>query len=74
MIRLQSGAILCGHRHPQYSINVSHDNGLNWDGGALINNTVEGIERLYHGRLTNQGTLYSWSACEDYRSVSPETA
>ena len=36
MIRVQSGAILCGHRHPQYSINVSYDDGLNWDAGTII--------------------------------------
>jgi hypothetical protein len=36
MIRTQSGAILCGHRHPQYSINVSYDDGLNWDAGTII--------------------------------------
>ena len=36
MIRTQSGAIVCGHRHPQYSINVSYDDGLNWDAGTII--------------------------------------
>ncbi len=38
MIRTKSGAILCGHRYPGYSINVSHDDGLNWDEGTLIDN------------------------------------
>ena len=36
MIRTSSGAILCGHRYPQYAINVSHDDGLNWDAGTII--------------------------------------
>ena len=36
VLRLQSGTILCGHRHPQYSINVSYDDGLNWDAGTII--------------------------------------
>ena len=36
VIRTQSGAIVCGHRHPLYSINVSYDNGLNWDAGTVI--------------------------------------
>jgi hypothetical protein len=36
MIRLKSGPILVGHRHPQYSINVSYDDGVNWDAGTII--------------------------------------
>jgi len=36
MIRTKSGAIVCGHRNPNYSINVSYDNGLNWDAGTVI--------------------------------------
>ncbi len=36
MVRTKSGAILCAHRYPQYSINVSYDNGLNWDAGTII--------------------------------------
>ena len=35
-IRTKSGAIVCAHRYPQYSINVSRDDGLNWDQGTLI--------------------------------------
>lgn len=36
MVRTQSGAILVAHRTPHYSINVSRDNGLNWDEGTII--------------------------------------
>lgn len=36
MARTQSGAIVCAHRYPQYSINVSRDAGLNWDAGTVI--------------------------------------
>jgi len=36
MVRTQSGAIVCAHRYPQYSVNVSYDNGLNWDEGTVI--------------------------------------
>ncbi len=36
MIRTSSGAIVCAHRYPGYAINVSWDNGLNWDQGAVI--------------------------------------
>ena len=36
MIRTASGAIVCGHRNPNYSVNVSHDNGVNWDAGTVI--------------------------------------
>jgi hypothetical protein len=36
MLRLKSGAILVAHRYPQYSVNVSRDNGLNWDEGTVI--------------------------------------
>ncbi|MDO8473901.1 MAG: sialidase family protein [Dehalococcoidia bacterium] len=35
-IRTSSGYIVVAHRYPQYSVNVSRDNGLNWDEGALI--------------------------------------
>ncbi len=38
MIRTRSGAIVCAHRYPQYSINVSRDDGLNWDQGTIIDN------------------------------------
>ena len=36
MIRTSSGNILCAHRYPHYSINVSYDDGLNWDAGTVI--------------------------------------
>jgi hypothetical protein len=36
MIRLKSGPIVVAHRYPQYSINVSRDDGLNWDQGTII--------------------------------------
>ena len=36
IIRLASGVIVCGHRFPGYSINISRDDGLNWDEGTLI--------------------------------------
>ncbi|MCX5757164.1 MAG: exo-alpha-sialidase [Candidatus Hydrogenedentes bacterium] len=40
MTRTSSGAILCAHRFPLYSVNdsvnVSRDNGLNWDAGTVI--------------------------------------
>ena len=36
LIRTHSGYIVCGHRHPGYALNVSRDNGLNWDAGTII--------------------------------------
>ena len=36
MIRTSSGAILVAHRTPNYSVNVSRDDGLNWDAGTVI--------------------------------------
>lgn len=36
MIRTRSGAILCAHRYPQYSVNISYDDGLSWDDGTII--------------------------------------
>jgi len=36
MVRTSSGAILCAHRYPGYSVNVSRDGGLNWDAGTVI--------------------------------------
>ena len=36
ILRLKSGAILCAHRFPQYTVNISHDDGLNWDEGTII--------------------------------------
>ena len=35
MIRTRSGAIVCSHRYPQYAVNVSYDNALNWDEGTI---------------------------------------
>lgn len=43
MIRLKSGVIVCGHRAPHYSINMSRDDGLNWDGGTIIDYRVWGM-------------------------------
>ena len=40
MIRTKSGAILCAHRYPHYSVNVSYDDGLHWDDGAVIDYPV----------------------------------
>lgn len=36
MARLKSGVIAVVHRYPHYSINLSRDNGLNWDEGTII--------------------------------------
>jgi len=36
MARTASGAILCAHRYPLYSANVSYDDGLHWDAGTVI--------------------------------------
>ncbi|HPO17029.1 MAG TPA: exo-alpha-sialidase [Candidatus Hydrogenedentes bacterium] len=36
MVRTSSGAILCAHRYPLYSVNISRDDGLNWDAGTVI--------------------------------------
>ena len=36
MIRTASGAIVVGHRNPNYSVNVSRDDGVNWDAGTVI--------------------------------------
>ena len=35
-IRTKSGTILCARRNPNYSVNLSRDNGLNWDAGTTI--------------------------------------
>ncbi len=40
MVRTQSGAILCAHRYPHYSVNISRDNGLHWDAGTVIDYPV----------------------------------
>ncbi len=36
MLRLESGPIICAHRFPLYSVNVSRDDGVNWDEGTII--------------------------------------
>jgi photosystem II stability/assembly factor-like uncharacterized protein len=36
MLRTASGAILVAHRNPNYSVNVSRDDGINWDAGTVI--------------------------------------
>ncbi len=36
MARTKSGTIVVAHRYPQYSVNISRDDGLNWDEGTII--------------------------------------
>ncbi len=36
MARTASGAIVCAHRYPLYSANISRDDGLHWDAGTVI--------------------------------------
>jgi hypothetical protein len=36
MARTQAGIIAVAHRFPQYSVNLSRDDGLNWDEGTVI--------------------------------------
>ena len=36
MLRTRSGAIVVAHRNPNHSVNVSRDDGLNWDAGTVI--------------------------------------
>lgn len=36
MTHTASGAILCAHRYPLYSVNVSRDGGIHWDAGTVI--------------------------------------
>ena len=43
MIRTRSGAIVCAHRYPHYSVNVSRDDGLNWDEGTVIDYAFWGM-------------------------------
>ncbi|MBI4557652.1 MAG: hypothetical protein HY706_08720 [Candidatus Hydrogenedentes bacterium] len=40
MIKTASGAILCAHRYPHYSVNISRDGGINWDAGTVIDYPV----------------------------------
>ena len=42
IVKLSSGPILCAHQYPGYSLNVSHDYGLNWDAGTIIDYSVQG--------------------------------
>jgi hypothetical protein len=43
VIRTRSGAILCAHRYPHYSVNFSRDDGLNWDEGTVIDYAFWGM-------------------------------
>ncbi len=43
MVRTRSGAILCAHRYPHYSVNVSYDGGRNWDEGTVIDYAFWGM-------------------------------
>jgi hypothetical protein len=43
IVRLRSGAILVAKRFPHYAVNVSRDNGLNWDEGTVIDYPVWGM-------------------------------
>jgi hypothetical protein len=36
MIRTASGVIVCAHRYPHYSVNLSRDNGVSWDEGTVV--------------------------------------
>ena len=36
MLRLKSGAILVAKRYPNHTVNVSHDGGINWDQGTVV--------------------------------------
>jgi hypothetical protein len=36
MVRTKSGIILCAHRYFHYCVNLSYDDGLNWDDGTVI--------------------------------------
>jgi hypothetical protein len=43
MVRTKSGTILVAKRYPHYSVNMSRDNGLNWDEGTIIDYPVWGM-------------------------------
>ena len=43
LIRTRSGAILCAHRYPHYSANISYDDGLNWDEGTVMDYAFWGM-------------------------------
>lgn len=40
LVRTRSGAIVCAHRYPHYAVNVSRDDGLNWDAGTVVDYPV----------------------------------
>jgi len=41
MLRLESGPILVAKRYPLHSINVSYDDGVNWDKGTVVDYPVQ---------------------------------
>ena len=43
IVRLSSGAIVSAQRFPGYSMNVSWDDGLNWDAGTIIDHAARGM-------------------------------
>lgn len=43
LIRTASGAILCAHRYPHYSVNLSYDDGFTWDEGTVIDYAFWGM-------------------------------
>ncbi len=43
MIRLKSGVIVCAHRFPNYSVNISGDDGANWDEGTIVADSLWGM-------------------------------
>lgn len=45
--RTSSGAILSAHRFPLYSVNVSRDDGLNWDAGTAIDYPAWAMDRMF---------------------------
>jgi hypothetical protein len=47
MTRTTSGTVLCAHRYPLYSVNVSRDGGLNWDAGTVIDYPVWGMGTMH---------------------------
>ena len=46
MVRTRSGVILCAHRYPHYSVNLSRDDGLSWDAGTVIDYPVWAMGHL----------------------------
>jgi len=43
MLRLKSGPILAAKRFPNYSVNVSRDEGVNWDEGTVVDYRIQGM-------------------------------